>query len=134
MTTENFKDIKEWGIFIFACLLIVYFILNILFHNSATVGALSNWVFIGPLLIFPFAGFFISMHLVPGKEMPDEGDRKEVRERYNGLKASVAGFFTWLIVLALLEKVYVEMNIILSIFCGCVLFLVIYLAFEKGLT
>ena len=126
MTTENFKNIKEWGIFATGCLVILYFILNILCHNFWTKGALSNWIFFGPLLILPYAGFFISMHLVPGKEPADESDKAEIRERCSGLKASVAGFVTWLIVLFILDRIQAEINIISSLFCGCALFFGIY--------
>ena len=126
MTTENYKNIKEWGIFSTACLLIAYFILNILCHNSGTEGALSNWIFLGPMIIFPFVGFFISMYLVSGNEPADESDKAEIRERCNGLKASVVAFTTWLIVLVLLDRIQVEINIFLSIFCGCFVFLGIF--------
>lgn len=126
MTTEHYKNVKEWGIFIFACLLFTYFFLNILFHNSWTKGALSNWIFFGPLLIFSYAGFFISMRLTYGKELPDESDKAEIRERYTGLKASVIGFVTWLIVLVLFDQIQVEINVFLSLFCGCAFFLGIY--------
>lgn len=125
-STENFKNIKEWGIFIFACLLFTYFFLNILFHNSGTEGALSNWIFFGPMIILPYAGFFISMRLISGEELADESDKAEIRERDTGLKASVAGFVTWLIVLVLLDRIQVEINMYISLFCGCTLFLGIY--------
>jgi hypothetical protein len=126
MTTENFKNIKEWGIFATGCLVISYFILNILCHNFWTKGALSNWIFIGPLLILPYAGFFISMHLISRGKLTDESDKTEIREICTGLKASVAGFVTWLIALFILDIIQVEINIILSLFCGCALFLGIY--------
>ncbi len=127
MTTDNFKNIKEWGFFIFACLLFTYFFLNILLNNFWTKGALSNWIFIGPMIILPYVGFFISMHLISGKKLlPDESDKAEIRERYNGLKASVSGFVIWLIVLVLLDQIQVEINMFLSLFCGCAFFLGIY--------
>ena len=126
MTTEHYKNVKEWGIFIFACLLFAYFFLNIIFHNSWIKGALSNWIFIGPMTILPYVGFFISLHLISGKKLPDESDKAEIRERYTGLKASVIGFVTWLIVLVLFDQIQVEINVFLSLFCGCAFFLGIY--------
>ena len=123
MTTENFKKIKEWGLFIYVCLLLAYFFLNILCHNSMTKDAVSSWVFIGPWIIFPFIGFFISMYLISGKEPVDESDKTEIRERCTGLKASVVAFVTWLIVLVLLEQIQLEANNIISVVCGCFFFL-----------
>lgn len=126
MTTENYRNIKEWGIFATACLVIVYLILNILFHNFWTKGALSGWIFIGPMLILSYVGFFISMYLISGEELPDESDKAEIRERCTGLKASVAGFIIWLIILFILDRIQVQVNIFLSIFCGYALSLVIF--------
>lgn len=126
MSTENFKKIKEWGLFIYVCLIFAYFFLNILCHNSMTKGAVSSWVFIGPMLILPYVGFFISMHLISGKELVDESDKTEICERFTGLKASVVAFVTWLIVLVLLEQTNLEENNIIPVLCGCIVFLGIF--------
>ena len=129
MTTENFKSIKELGIFIFLGLFIVYCCINFcitFFFHSWITNPLSNWIFFGPLIIFQYAGFFISMHLISRKKLPDESDKVKIHERFNGLKASVAGFVIWFIVLVLLENIQVEINIFLSLFCGFILIFGIY--------
>jgi uncharacterized membrane-anchored protein len=121
MTTEQYKKTEEWGVFIYACLVIAYIFLNILFHNYWTKGQVSGWIFFGPLLIFPFAAFFISMRLVSGTEPADESDQEKTRDKCAALKASVAGFIIWLIVLVLLERIQAEINVFLSLICGGVL-------------
>ena len=126
MTTDNYKNVEEWGVFIYACLIIAYFFLNILFHNNWTKDPLSNWIFVGPILIFPFAAFYISMRLVSGTELPDESDKAKIRERCAVSKAAVAGFAIWLIVLVILDQIQVEINLILSVLCGCALIIGIY--------
>ncbi|MBP2134326.1 ABC-type glycerol-3-phosphate transport system permease component [Methanomicrobium sp. W14] len=130
MTTKYYKKVKELGIFIFLGLFIVYccinFCITFLFFNSWITNPLSNWIFFGPLIIFQYAGFFISMYLVSGKELPDESDTAKIHERCTGLKASVAGFITWFIALIILDYIQVQINIFLSIFCGYALSLVIF--------
>lgn len=125
MTTKYYKKVKELGIFIFLGIFIVYccinFCITFLFFHSWITNPLSNWIFFGPLIIFQYAGFFISMHLISGEELPDKSDKAEIHERCTGLKASVVGFGIWFIVLVLLEKIQVEINIFLSLFCGYIL-------------
>jgi hypothetical protein len=66
------------------------------------------------------------MYLISEKELTDDSDTVEVHERCTGIKASVVAFVTWLIVLVLLDRVQVEMNIFLSLFCGFTIFLGIF--------
>ena len=131
MTTDNYKNVEGWGVFIGACLVFAYFFLNILFHNNWTKDPLSNWIFIGPLLIFSLAGFFISMRLVSGTEPPDESDKEKIRERCAVFKAVVAGFAIWLIMLIILDRIQVEINYYLSVICGCAMFYGIYLLLKS---
>lgn len=122
MTTENFKNIKELGIFIFLGLFIVYccifLCIAFLFFQSGFKSPLSYWIFFGPLFSLQYVGFFISMYLKSGKELTDESDKTEIRERSISLKAGVAGLLIWLIVLIVLERIQVDINSYLSLFCG----------------
>lgn len=132
MTTDDYKNAEEWGVFILACLVIAYILLNILFHNNWTKEPLSCWIFAGPLFIFPFAAFFISLRLVSGTEPADESDQEKTRDKCAALKASVAGFVAWLIVLLILNRIQVEINFFLSLFCGGALIIGIYRLLKKA--
>ena len=72
------------------------------------------------------------MRLVSGTEPPDESDKEKIRERYAGLKASVAAFVIWLIVLVALDRIQVEINYYLSVICGCAILYGIYLQLKRA--
>ena len=136
MTSENFNNIKELGIFIFLGLFILYCCINfsiaIFFFHSWLKNPLSCWIFFGlSLVILPYASFFISMYLKSGKELTDESDKAEIHKRSISLKAGVAGFLIWLIVLVVLEKIQIDINNPLSLLCGFFLFLGIFWLLKK---
>jgi uncharacterized membrane-anchored protein len=126
MTTKDYNDAEGWGIFIALCIVIAYLGANALFNHHAISAPLSNWIDLGPLLFIVNAGIFIGIHKIPGKELTDDEDKKKMQENYRMMVSSLLGFFTWLLVLVVLDMIPASMNDYVSIICGSAVILLVY--------
>ena len=125
MVSEYYKNAEWWGIFINGFIVIPYVLLNVYYNHSMSEAPISAWIFAGPLPFMGSIGIFIYLHLISRRKLTDEEDIKKDHQNYLSLIASLIGFFTWLLVLVILDLIHLDINVLLSA-CGFAVILLLY--------
>ena len=126
MVSEYYKNAVGWGTFITACIVILHVLLNAFFNHSMYKTSIPNWIYVGLLPFIISVGLFIYLHLISRRILTEEEDIKKAHQNYLLVIASLIGFFTWLLVLVILDLIHRNISIFLSVLCGCAVILLLY--------
>lgn len=126
MISEYYKNAEGWGVFISGSILILYFILNIYYNHSMYEAPIPSWIFAGLIPFIGTIGLFIYLHLISRRKLTEDEDIKKAYQNYLLVIASLIGFFTWLLVLVILDLIQRNISIFLSVLCGTAVILLLY--------
>ncbi|MDE4907987.1 hypothetical protein L0665_05110 [Methanogenium marinum] len=126
MVSEYYKNAEGWGVFIGGPIAILYVLLNIYYNHSIHEAPISGWIYVGPFSFIVSAGLFIYLHLISRRNLTEEEDIKKAHQNYLIVIASLIGFFTWLLVLVILDLIHLDINVLLSVLCGNAVILLLY--------
>lgn len=126
MVSEYYKNAEGWGVFITGAIVILYVLLNAYYNHSSFEAPIPSWIYVGPLLFIASVGLFIYLHLISRMKLTDDEDIKKAHQNYLMVITSLIGFFTWLLVLVILNLINLDINVLLSAVCGYMVMLLLY--------
>lgn len=125
MVSEYYKNAEGWGFIISVFIGIPYVLLNFHYNHLMNESPIPSWIFYGLLPFIGTIGLFIYLHLISRRNLTDEEDIKKAHQNHLFVIASLIGFFTWLLVLVILDLIHLDINVLLSA-CGFAVILLLY--------